>query len=263
MRLKTFGQYKPAAAAAIALTMLIGAQTAAAQVFQPPAPEEPSSALINPAPVGSGEIPIWESLPSSLPLAFFLTVAQTPVLGDWEISGEVLAVNENRTIEIQTGNDEQALLLYRLPGFEELRLRSGRPVSIVRTVAPQAVSWGWMVDITSENEFIASAARLFGEEPQAADVGGGIRVGQTGERIDVLAETDSETTHAIEAEVESNDETVGIAIGEQVELRFNDKLLKVELLSSMEVVPGEGSEDVAEGSRFTLEFAVTPVLGQN
>lgn len=89
-------------------------------------------------------------------------------------------------------------------------------------------------------------------------IDGQLRIKQTGERIGELGQSPTEVTYEIGGVIEAGGKTIPITMEEPVDVTLEQGRLRVVLLNSTEVLPDPKYEDVAEGSGFALEFAVTP-----
>ncbi len=229
-----------------------------AQSLRPPIPEVAASDLRYPDPVGVGFLRVVEVLPAQLPLGFFLSLDQEALAGEWDVRGTVVEADKDRII-FNTEKEEEARLLYRLPGQRVLELKPGDPVSIGRTLHGHGVSMGYLIGIASNARLLASAGRVLGEEPQMVEViDGQLRIKQTDERIAELGQSPTEVTYEIAAVLEAGGKTIPITMDEPVDVVVEQGRLRVVLLNSTEVLPDPKYEDVAEGSGFALEFAATP-----
>ncbi len=240
---------------------LLWAVSATAQEMQPPAPEEASSALEHPAVVGPGQAGPIEALPA-VQMAFYLVVNQEPQPGNWDFSGTVESVSQDRVVFSARQGEARAELLYRLPGGEPLRLEQGAPISVTHTGFKEAVSSGFGLDILSGERGVAAGARASGEIPQTVNVlQGAVSVRQTGERLGMLSDSKYDTTYETEAVVDvEGGQSIPFPVGEPAEVVVLDQVYEVTLLTSTETVPTEAFSSVAEGNRFALEFAITPLL---
>lgn len=259
MNMNTCPRFVAPALLVAAAVVLAGALPAAAQQMQPPAPEEPSSTLEYPKPIGPGEISPVPELPN-VPLAFYLTVDRRPVLDDWNVVGVVTATGQDRVLISPQEGGEEAELRYRLPEGHRLELEPESPVQILRTAFLHGVSFGYGLDILSGERPAAAASRSAGDSPQEVNVlGGRLQVQQTGERVETLAQSDYDTTYAIGVQVVADRVSVSVGLGGSTEVVLTDGLYRVTVIDSSETVPGERFAGSHEGAPFTLEFVVTPL----
>jgi hypothetical protein len=225
----------------------------ASQTKTPPKPQEPSSTLALPDPVGAQEAKGQAAVPENVALGFALDLNEKLVGGNWDVQATVTGVDD-RAVTFRTDKGEAGRLAYRLPEGMRLNISPGKPVSIKRETVAFDVSRGYQLTVASEGGTLLSSGRLLGPEPLEVRVSKDTVIRQNPERQTQVSESKYETTYSVPVTFASGGQSGEAAVGKMADARLEGRGFSLLVRESLHVVPAKGMEGVFEGGGYVLEY---------
>ncbi|UCF78045.1 MAG: hypothetical protein JSW03_07980 [Candidatus Eiseniibacteriota bacterium] len=224
---------------------------------EPPVPATASSELQMPDAVRSGHLEGEASVPDEIPLAFAADLAGKLLTGDWNVRGEVSAVEDGK-VTFLSDHQQTGHLVYRLPAGLRILLAPNRPFSLRRDAEFYAAGLSYDLVALSAGDLIVTSGRLFGPVPQRSRIWKELSIRQANQREAIIGESKYGTTYSVPVLVVVEGQTTSVEVGIVEQIRLGAETYSLLVLRSCEGVPSEEYGGVFEDAGFGLEYVVVP-----